>query len=76
MTLKALLPKAKKSKRHQKAAPYKDVPGIVRALRARQDGSDTAVNQAAEFIILTYVSCQRHCFQQPLTKAGDLCSRS
>src|SRR3984957_16206347 len=54
-TLKPLLPKVKKSKRHHKAAPYKDVPGIVRALRARQDGADTAVNQAAEFIILTAV---------------------
>ena len=40
-TLKPLLPKAKRSKRHHKAAPYKDVPGIVRALRARQDGADT-----------------------------------
>jgi integrase len=54
-TLKPLLPKAKRSKRHHKAAPYKDVPGIVRALRARQDGADTTVNQAAEFIILTAV---------------------
>jgi integrase len=54
-TLKPLLPKAKRSKRHHKAAPYKDVPSIVRALRARHDGADTAVNQAAEFIILTAV---------------------
>jgi integrase len=54
-TLKPLLPKAKRSKRHHRAAPYKDVPGIVSALRARRDGADTAVNQAAAFIILTAV---------------------
>jgi integrase len=54
-TLKPLLPKAKRSKRHHKAAPYKDVPGIVRALQAKHEGADTAVNQAAEFIILTAV---------------------
>jgi integrase len=54
-TLKPLLPKAKRSKRHHKAAPYKDVPGIVSALRARRDAADTEVNQAAEFIILTAV---------------------
>ena len=54
-TLKPLLPRAKRSKRHHTAAPYKDVPGIVRALRARHDGADTAVNHAAEFIILTAV---------------------
>jgi hypothetical protein len=54
-TLKPLLPKAKRSKRHHKAAPYKDVPGIVRALHAKREGADTAVNQAAEFIILTAV---------------------
>lgn len=53
--LKPLLPKAKRSKRHHKAAPYEDVPGIVRALRAKHQGADTAVNQAAEFIILTAV---------------------
>jgi len=54
-TLKPLLPKAKRSKRHQMAAPYKDIPGIVRMLRAKQEGADTTVNQAAEFIILTAV---------------------
>ena len=54
-TLKPLLPKAKKSKRHHRAAPYKDVPGIVRALHAKHAGADTAVNLAAEFIILTAV---------------------
>ncbi|MCK1668685.1 site-specific integrase [Bradyrhizobium sp. 153] len=53
--LKPLLPKAKKSKRHHKAAPYKDVPAIVAALRTKHDGADTAVNRAAEFIILTAV---------------------
>lgn len=54
-TLKPLLPKAKRSKRHHTAAPYKEIPGVVRALRANQEGADTAVNQAAEFIILTAV---------------------
>jgi len=54
-TLKPLLPKAKRSKRHHRAAPYTDIPGIARALRAKRDGADTAVNQAAEFIILTAV---------------------
>jgi integrase len=54
-TLKPLLPKVKKSKRHHKAAPYGDVPGIVRALQVRHKGADTAVNLAAEFIILTAV---------------------
>jgi integrase len=54
-TLKSLLPKAKKSKRHHRAAPYGDIPGIVRALRARHETADTAVNKAAEFIILTAV---------------------
>jgi integrase len=54
-TLKPLLPKAKRSKRHHKAAPYKDVPGIVRALQAKHEAADTAVNLAAEFIILTAV---------------------
>ncbi|PSO19146.1 site-specific integrase [Bradyrhizobium sp. MOS003] len=53
--LKPLLPKAPKSKRHHKAAPYKDVPGIVAALRTKHSGADTAVNRAAEFIILTAV---------------------
>lgn len=54
-TLKPLLPKAKRSKRHHKAAPYNDVPGIVRALQAKHEAADTAVNHAAEFIILTAV---------------------
>jgi integrase len=54
-TLKPLLPKAKRSKRHHKAAPYKDVPAIVRALQAKREGADTSVNQATEFIILTAV---------------------
>jgi hypothetical protein len=54
-TLKPLLPKAKRSKRHHRAAPYKAIPGIVRELHAKQEGADTAVNQAAEFIILTAV---------------------
>ncbi len=53
--LKELLPKAPKSKRHHKAAPYKDVPGIVRELRTKHSGADTAVNLAAEYIILTAV---------------------
>jgi len=54
-TLKPLLPKAKRSKRHHRAAPYKEIPDIVRALHAKHEGADTAVNQAAEFIILTAV---------------------
>ena len=54
-TLKSLLPKAKRSKRHHRAAPYKAIPGIVRSLRAKRESADTAVNQAAEFIILTAV---------------------
>jgi integrase len=54
-TLKPLLSKRKRSKRHHKAAPYKDVPGIVRALQAKHETADTAVNLAAEFIILTAV---------------------
>jgi integrase len=54
-TLKPLLPKAKRSKRHHRAAPYTDVPAIVRALHAKHEGADTTVNQAAEFIVLTAV---------------------
>ena len=54
-TLKPLLPKAKRSKRHHRAAPYKEMPGIVRSLQAKREGADTAVNEAAEFIILTAV---------------------
>jgi integrase len=53
--LKPLLPKSKRSKRHHKAAPYKDVQGIVRKLHARHVTADTAVNLAAEYIILTAV---------------------
>jgi integrase len=52
-TLKPLLPKSKRSKRHHQAAPYRDIPGIVRALRDKHDAADTAVNLAAEFIVLT-----------------------
>src|SRR5262249_17128886 len=54
-TLKPLLPLARRSRRHHKAAPYKDVPGIVRALHVKHDAADTAVNLAAEYIILTAV---------------------
>jgi integrase len=54
-TLKPLLPKAKKSRRHHRAAPYKDIPAIVRALRGKRECADTSVHQAAEFIILTAV---------------------
>ena len=53
--LKPLLPKARRSKRHHRAAPYKEMPGIVWTLHAKREGADTAVNQAAEFIILTAV---------------------
>jgi integrase len=53
--LKELLPKAKRSKRHHQAAPYKDVPRIVEALQKKHRGADTNVNLAAEFIILTAV---------------------
>ncbi|MGL3104970.1 tyrosine-type recombinase/integrase [Bradyrhizobium sp. BR 1432] len=54
-TLKPLLPKSKRSKRHHRAAPYKDVPSIVQALQANHEAADTAVNLAAEYIILTAV---------------------
>ncbi|APG08147.1 hypothetical protein BKD09_07385 [Bradyrhizobium japonicum] len=53
--LKELLPKAKKTKRHHAAAPYKSMPMIVRALQERHQFADTPVNCAAEFIILTAV---------------------
>ncbi len=53
--LKELLPKAKRSKRHHQAAPYKDVPRIVRALQEKHKSADSNVNLAAEFIILTAV---------------------
>ena len=54
-TLKSLLPRVQKSKRHHRAAPYKAIPDIVRALRAKHGTADTAVYKAAEFIILTAV---------------------
>ena len=53
--MKELLPKAKRSKRHHQAAPYKDVPGIVRALQEKHKSADICVNLAAELIILTAV---------------------
>ncbi len=53
--LKELLPKAKRSKRHHQAAPYKDVPRIVCALQEKHKSADSNVNLAAEFIILTAV---------------------
>jgi hypothetical protein len=53
--LKELLPKAKRSKRHHQAVPYKDVPRIVRALQEKHRSADSNVNLAAEFIILTAV---------------------
>jgi integrase len=52
--LKPLLPKPKRA-RHHPAAPYTDVPGIVQALRDKHAAADTAVNLAAEFVILTAV---------------------
>ncbi|MBR0876943.1 integrase arm-type DNA-binding domain-containing protein [Bradyrhizobium liaoningense] len=52
---KPLLPKAKKSKRHHAAAHYDDMPGIVKVLRTKHKTADTAVNLAAEYIILTAV---------------------
>lgn len=53
--LKELLPRKKKSKRHHKAAPYTEMPKIVRALREKHAAADTTVNHAAEFVILTAV---------------------
>jgi integrase len=53
--LKELLPKAKRSKHHHQAAPYKDMPRIVRALQEKNKSADSSVNLAAEFIILTAV---------------------
>jgi hypothetical protein len=53
--LKDLLPKARRAKRRHKAAPYADVPGIVRLLRTKHAEADTNVNLAAEYIILTAV---------------------
>jgi integrase len=53
--LKELLPRAKRTQRHHPAAPYMDVPSIVRALHEKHKAADTNVNLAAEFIILTAV---------------------
>jgi integrase len=53
--LKELLPKASRTKRHHPAAPYKDVPGIVRALQEKHEAADTNVNLAAEYLVLTAV---------------------
>ncbi|SHN70680.1 Phage integrase family protein [Bradyrhizobium erythrophlei] len=53
--LKELLPKARRTKRHHAAAPYKHVPDIVRALQERHKTANTDVNLAAEFIVLTAV---------------------
>ncbi len=53
--LKELLPKQSKIKRHHTAAPYEDVPGIVKKLQAKHATADTDVNLAAEFVILTAV---------------------
>ena len=53
--LKELLPNAKRSKRHHRAAPYKEVSRIVQALQEKHKSADSNVNLAAEFIILTAV---------------------
>jgi Arm DNA-binding domain len=53
--LKELLPRAKRTQRHHPAAPYKDVPGIVRALREKHKAADTNVNLAAEKIVRNLV---------------------
>jgi integrase len=53
--LKELLPKSRRTKRHHPAAPYRDVPGIARALQEKHKAADTDVNLAAEFIVLTAV---------------------
>ena len=53
--LKELLPAPKRTKRHHAAAPYKDVPGIVKKLRTKHAVADTDVNLAGEFVILTAV---------------------
>ena len=53
--LKPLLPRVKRAKRHHKAAPYKDVPEIVRRLREKHSAADTTVNRVAEYVILTAV---------------------
>ena len=53
--LKELLPAAKRTKRHHPAAPYAEVPGIVKKLQAKHAAADTVVNLAGEFVILTAV---------------------
>jgi integrase len=53
--LKELLPAVKKPKRHHPAAPYADVPGIVKQLQTKHAAADTDVNLAGEFVILTAV---------------------
>src|SRR5258705_12621477 len=49
--LSHLLDKKRRKKRHHAAAPYKDVPGIVKKLQATP-GTE---NLGAEFVILTAV---------------------
>jgi integrase len=49
--LSHLLDKKRRKKRHHAAAPYKDVPGIVKKLQATPDTE----NLGAEFVILTAV---------------------
>ena len=49
--LSHLLEKKRRKKRHHAAAPYKDVPGIVKKLQATPDTE----NLGAEFVILTAV---------------------
>ncbi|MBR1234207.1 site-specific integrase [Bradyrhizobium sp. AUGA SZCCT0182] len=53
--LKELLPKQPKTKRHHAAAPYEEVPSIVKKLRTKHTTADTDVNLAGEFVILTAV---------------------
>jgi integrase len=53
--LKELLPATKRAKRHHPAAPYADVPAIVKKLQAKHAAADTDVNLAGEFVILTAV---------------------
>jgi integrase len=53
--LKELLPAHKRIKCHHPAAPYKDVPGIVKKLQAKRATADTDVNLAGEYVILTAV---------------------
>lgn len=53
--LRELLPRIRQTKRHHPAAPYKDVPSIVKRLRTKHAVADTDVNLAGEFVILTAV---------------------